>query len=279
MGAVMTAAVASPGVYDMPEDEYHANPALSSSGARKLLPPSCPAIYRWERDNGQPHKPEFDFGHAAHMVVLGVGPELYVVGADDWRTKAVKEERDEAYARGAVPLLPTEFDVVQAMAAALRAHPRASELFADGGVAEQSLLWTDRDTGVACRARPDWMASDRLVDYKTTTNVSPGHISRAVENFGYHQQADWYLTAGIELDLIAPDAEFLFVFQAKTPPYLVTVVDLDDVALKIGRDRNQRAREIFADCVATDVWPAYSDDIETVSLPAYAERRHHYEGI
>jgi hypothetical protein len=266
-----------PGVYDMPEDEYHAHPALSSSGARKLLPPSCPALFHHERENGQKHKREFDFGHAAHLLALGAGPELHVVDASNYQTKAAREDRDAAYARGEVPLLPDEFDKVQAMAAALRQHPRAGQLFAETGVAEQSVFWTDHETGVQCRARLDYL-TNRIVDYKTTTNVHPGHIAKAIDNFGYHQQADFYLMGAIELDLVAPDADFTFVFQDKNPPYLVTVVELDDTALKIGNERNRLALEIFRDCTETGIWPAYGDGIHVISLPAYAERRH-YEGI
>lgn len=265
------------GIYDMPEDEYHAHPALSVSAAKKLLPPSCPAKFRHEQLNGQPHRREFDFGHAAHLVVLGSGPELHVVDAENYLTKKAKTERDEAYARGAVPLLPDEFDTVQNMATALRRHPLTAELFAEGGLAEQSLFWTDPDTEVACRARLDWL-SHRVVDYKTCTDVEPGQIARTVDKFGYHMQAAFYLDAAVHLDLIGPDAEFLFVFQDKNPPHLVTVVDLQPEDLQIGRERNRLAREIYRDCVEANVWPAYSDDIVRISLPAYARRRHH-EGI
>jgi hypothetical protein len=275
--AVTTADITGDGLWDVPEEQYHAHPALSVSGAKKLLPPSCPALFHHERTTAKKPRREFDFGHAAHLVVLGAGPELHVVGADNYLTKAAKQERDEAHARGAVPLLPAEFDTVQAMAAAIRRHPRAAELFSDAGIAEQSLFWTDQETGVPCRARLDWL-SRRVVDYKTTTDVSPGAISRTVEKFSYHQQAHWYLDAAVYLDLVEEDAEFLFVFQDKNPPYLVTVVELDDTAMRIGRERNRLAREIFRDCTEAGVWPAYSNDIERISLPVYAQRRH-LEGI
>lgn len=68
-------AVTEPGVYDdMPEHVYLADPvpggSLSFSGAKALLPPSCPALYRHQRDHGRPPKPAFDFGHAVHSMVL-----------------------------------------------------------------------------------------------------------------------------------------------------------------------------------------------------------------
>lgn len=265
-----------PGVYDIPADAYHRDPvpggSLSSSGARRLLPPSCPALYRHWADNPPEHSHEFDMGHAAHLLVLGEGPDLHVVDAPDWRTKAAKAERADAYAAGLVPLLPHEFDQVQDMAAALRRDPLAMEALAGDGTAEQTLIWQDPDTGVWCRARPDWMTTDGLVDYKTTTAVDPDAVARSVATYGYHVQAPFYLDGAVHLDLVDPDATFAFVFQSKSPPYLVSVVELDDEAMATGRALAAQARRTYADCVLTGRWPGYSDDVALISLPRYARR-------
>jgi hypothetical protein len=268
----------APGIYpDVPEDVYHRHPALSASGAKKLLPPSCPAIFYHERIHGRPPKREFDIGHAAHALVLGAGPELHVVGADNYRTKAAQQERDAAYARGDVPLTPDEFDAAQQMAAVLRAHPRYDELFGEG-TPEQSIFWTDPETGVACRARPDWLNPRRVVDYKTTaSDPSPEACAKAIANFGYHIQEQFYRAGLVELDLIAPDADFVFVFQQKTPPYIVTVVEIDERGRQAGYEQMRQALEIFRDCTEAGVWPTYSTDIETVSLPSWALRRYELE--
>lgn len=265
-----------PGVYDIPADLYHADPvpggSLSSTGARKLLPPSVPALFRYWADHEAPARKHFDLGHAAHLFVLGDGPEIYVVDAADWRTKAAKAERDTARAAGMVPLLVHEFDEIQGMAAALRRDPLAMHVLSGDGAAERSLVWQDPDTGVWCRARPDWMTPDGLVDYKTTTEVHPEAVARSVANYGYHQQAPWYLDGAVHLDLLAPDAPFTFVFQSKVAPYLVSVVELDDEALDVGRALNDQARRVYADCALTGRWPGYSDDIALISLPRYARR-------
>ena len=97
---------------DLPDPEYHAHPALSSSGARKLLPPSCPARFKWERDNPPPSRPALDIGSAAHKQVLGVGADIVVVEADDWKTKAAQETRKAAYAAVQIPLLRYEKQMV-----------------------------------------------------------------------------------------------------------------------------------------------------------------------
>jgi hypothetical protein len=145
---VTAAQITESGVYNMPADVYHSDPvpggSLSSGGARKLLPPSCPALFRHWATNGQPPKAAFDFGHAAHLLVLGAGPPLAVVDADDWRTKNARAERDAAYRDGAVPILRADHDIVQAIATAIRAHPIARALFTPGaGEPEQSLFWVD----------------------------------------------------------------------------------------------------------------------------------------
>ena len=155
--------VTEPGIYDIDVDDYHADPvpggSLSSSGARKLLPPSCPAKFRYEQDNPGPSQARhFDLGHAAHKLVLGVGAPLVVIEAANYKTKAAQEQQKAAHLAGHVPLLTHEHDQVQAMAAAIREHPIAGPLFnPEHGTPEVSLFWHDTPTGVMCRARIDWL--------------------------------------------------------------------------------------------------------------------------
>lgn len=256
----------------MPELTYHAHPALSSSGAKRIIQ-TCPAVFKYERDNGRPEKRAFDFGHAAHGLVLGVGEPLVVVDAEDWRSKAAREERDAAYAAGQVPILASEYATVQAMADAITRHPLASALFdRDNGSAERSIFWHDDRHDVERRARIDWLttAGGRpcAVDYKTTISADPAQIRRTVANLNYHQQDAWYIDGLTALGL--EDPAFLFVFQEKNPPYLVTVVELDAIARRTGRDLNTRALNLFAECEATGVWPGYTSDIELIGLPTWA---------
>lgn len=264
--------LAGPGIYDaIPEDQYHGHKgSLSVSGAKKLLPPSCPAIYKHQLDHGQPPRREFDFGHAAHARVLGVGADIVVVDAADWRTKAAKEAAEAARAEGKVPLLPQEATQVDGMAAALAEHPVASALLqAEGGLAEQSLFWLDEAHGVMRRARLDWLAGRVIADYKTCQSAEPSAVSRAMASYGYHMQADWYREGVVRLGLVE-DPLFVLIFQEKTAPYVVTVVEPDGEALRIGRQRNEQALRIYAQCVATDTWPGYATDVELIGLPKWA---------
>lgn len=282
-GTVVPAAgpgISEPGIYQMTNEAYHADRgSLSSSGARMLLPPSCPALFRHAQDTPQEPKKTFELGTAAHKLVLGEGPDLVQVDADKWTTAAVKAEVAAIHDEGGVPLKPAEYQQVHDMADALRRHPVASVLFDPArGRPEQSLFWRDRPTGIMRRARFDWLPdarSGRLIipDYKTCRSAEPNALARAVEEFGYHQQDDWYRAAARALDLADDSAAFVFVCQEKTAPYVVTVVEMDAEARRIGAARNRRALEVFAECTESGVWPGYSDEIAYLSLPHWAAIR------
>lgn len=280
--------ITTPGVYDLPLDEYLADPvpggSLSHSGAKTLLN-RTPAAFAYEREHGRPSKPDFDFGHAAHCAVLGTGPEIAVIPDDvlgsngATSTKAAKEFIADARARGAVPIKSDDAERVRGMAAALREHPAASKLLdPDRGIAEQSAFWIDDEFGIWRRCRFDLLPHPRdgrmlLVDYKSTVCADPRLFPKSIANFDYHVQAVFYSDAITALHL-ADDVVFLLVAQEKEPPYLVSVIQMSQMALRIGRERTRKAIEIYRRCRDTNTWPGYSPDIELVELPIWAERQH-----
>lgn len=266
----------APGLYpDLDERDYHRDSALSASGAKRLLSPGCPALFKHDRDNGgRPNKTSFDIGHAAHAAVLGVGLELVVVDADDWRSGAARATRDDAYAAGKCPILVKDKAAVDGMAVALREHPLAAALLApESGRAEVSAFWHDERGGIDRRARFDWLPHSAgghmvLPDYKTTVSAEPHAFSRSMFAFGYDMQAVFYMDAVKALGL-AEDVTFRLIAQEKTAPYLVTVHEFDDAALALGRARVDEACEVYRRCVETDTWPGYSDGVELVGPPGW----------
>lgn len=273
------------GVYDdVCDDRYHADPvlggSLSSTGARKLLPPGCPAVYRHWRATPSETADHFDLGHAAHALVLGAGQGIDVIDAPDWRTKAAREGKAAAHAAGRTPLLAHQYERVEAMAWALSHHDTAGALL-DGrrGRPEVTLVWRDPKTQIMCRARYDFLPDRgpwRLIipDYKTAAAVDLDSLQRAVAAHRYDQQSAWYKAAALALDLGDDATTFAFIFQAKEPPYLVTVVELDHVAMRLGAARNRQALDTLAWCQETGRWPDHTDgEIAQLSLPAWLENQ------
>ncbi|MGW4075928.1 PD-(D/E)XK nuclease-like domain-containing protein [Streptomyces asiaticus] len=266
---------------DLTNEDYHADKtSLSSSGARKLLPPSCPAKFRYEQDHPQPASKTFDYGNAAHKLVLGNGPDLEVVPGARWDTGKAKAHIAEIRERGGIPLKEHEMQMVKDMADAIRRHPLAAALLDPAyGAPEQSGFWIDEPTGIRCRVRFDWLPSHqggRLIipDYKTTTDASNRAMEKDIEKYGYNQQADWYETGARALGLGDQNAELLLIAQEKKPPYLVNVIGITLGSRVIAGAKNRHAIETFAKCASTGHWPGYADDEPNyLELPGYAEAR------
>ncbi len=261
-----------PGIHaDVEELTYHSDSAFSYSQAKTLL--DNPARYKWQLDNGgRPDTRAFDYGHAAHAKVLGVGLDIAVIDANDWRTKAAKDAAEAARAAGQVPILRAEAARVDDMAAAIEAHPEARRILATKGTPEASISWTDKDTGVQCRGRVDYLAETAAglvnVDYKTTTDASPTGFAKLAGRFRYHLQAATY-EDGLR-HITGDGAPCVLIAQEKEAPYLVGVYSFADWDLDRGLDLWRDALDLLVKCRADDVWPGYPDTITQLALPSWA---------
>jgi PDDEXK-like domain of unknown function (DUF3799) len=291
MGDIIT----QPGIYDMPAEDYHLDPvpggSLSASGARKLLPPSSPARYRYDTDHPTPPTRYMELGTAAHMRILGEGPPIHIVDAPDWKTKRARDEAANARDAGEIPLLPAAAQHVNDMADALRQHKTAANLLRPGsGRPEQSIFWDTPSYGIWRRARPDWLPHGTngltiIPDYKTSSkSIHRDVFAKAIAD-GYALQAAQYCDA---VEAMRPGTEtwFVWIVQETFPPYQVVVYwakgpetigtepGADPDIIQLGQTQLQRAMEIYRDCTQASQWPQLSIDqnIETIHLPRWANR-------
>lgn len=281
--------VSAPGVYAMDAETYHGDPcdgpALGSTGARTLVA-ECPAAFRHAVTE---EKSAFDIGTAAHLLTLQpdeFGARVAVIAgctrkgepSHGYTTADARERRDAARAAGKIPLLVDEHDAVRAMRDAVFADPVARLAFG-GGAAERSMFWRDLEFGFWCKTRPDFLPAHRryLVDVKTSATANPAAFAKTVVNFGYHQQAAWYLD-GVEAVLGERPQRFAFIVVSKKRPHLVSTCWLDEEAIEWGRILNRYARGVFAWCLEREEWPSYRPVLTgqpaafTISLPGYALR-------
>jgi hypothetical protein len=260
-------------VYGMADAVYHAGPELSSTGARRLL--ESPARYRWETDHPQAGKEAFDVGTAVHTKVLGTGagtiayPEEHLTPSGSVSSKAATVAwAAEKRAEGFVPISPDQADQVNGMAEAVLKHPTGRRLFEQDGNAEASLFATDPDTGIRMRARFDYLAPIG-VDLKSTSGLaSPSGFAKSAASYGYDVQQGHYET--VDQIITGTLRPFVFVVVEKAAPYLVGVHQLDKDFTDIGRGKARRARELYATCTDTGVWPGYPTDIQLTVPPMWA---------
>jgi exodeoxyribonuclease VIII len=218
-------------------------------------------------------------GEAVHYAILE--PELFdlryaVPPKADKRTTAGKEAWAQWLAEHPtqVPLTADEYDAARGMLAATAAHGEALRYLEAEGANEITLTWTDEETGLACKARPDRVARvdgrTWVVDVKTCRSASPHGFAKAIAEYGYHRKSAWYLDA---LDLLDPrPRQFLFVATENKAPYALALYQLTDDAIQQGRTENRAALKLLATCKQSGIWPGYPADITYLDLPRWAQK-------
>lgn len=272
-----------PGIHDIPEEQYHADPcpepSLSNSVAVTLLQQSPLHAYaihpRLNKHYEAPAAAEhLDNGSAAHELILrGRKHRLHVVEADSYRTKAAQQSRDDARARGAIPILMHRYDeavlMVDAVRRQLAQHDEGMAFLSDF-TAEQTVVWREGPTW--CRALVDALPNDDgryIVDLKTTGGSAHprdwirGHLFAQ----GYDMQAAWYLR-GLRAVGRKP-AGFAFVVVENKPPYALSVVTLDPAAMALAERKVERALAIWRECMRTGVWPGYGSRMAWAEVPPW----------
>jgi exodeoxyribonuclease VIII len=194
----------------------------------------------------------------------------------DRRTTKGKEQYalllEEADLKCAQLISADDYKTVMNIMQSCRSHPMSKHLFSDG-IAEQSVFWEDAETGVLCKARPDWLlggANPAILDLKSTEDASPDGFMRSAYTYRYHVQAAWYLD-GLEAATGQKPDVFMFLAVEKKYPHAVAFYYADDAMLSVGRAEYRKALRTYAECMKTNVWPGYEGKLRPLSLPRWAD--------
>ena len=249
----------------IPSATYHADPcdtpSLSSSIAKLLL--ERPPYWAWAahpklNPEWKPAEPKaaFDIGSAAHALLLEEGAGIEMVDADNWLTKAAKEQRDALRAQGITPILTKDFERT------LEMSRTASEFLKEYGIdvskTDNECTMISEVDGVLCRTRADIFMLGRIIDYKTT-GVSLDVFNKQASKFGYDLQAAMYMRVAAEL---GEKCEWLFLVQETVAPYPVQMFRPTKEFLEVGKRKFAQALNIWGECLLMDEWPGYPEDIQ-----------------
>lgn len=260
-------------------EDYHKGPGTSKSQLYQFA--KSPAHYLASLTTPRKETPAMRIGSIFHGMILE--PErvkIAVAPVCDKRTKDGKATW-EAFCienAGAEIVTADEGEMLNGMAASIKAHPAASALLAGAGTAEGSCFWFDERSGELCRCRPDFYREDLgiVVDLKSTEDASPKEFARSIANYRYHMQSAFYQD-GVEAATGDFIKGFVFVAVEKRPPYAVAVYQLDMQGVEAGRVEYKRLLLDLADCKAAKKFPGYSDRIETISMPAWSIKEFYNE--
>jgi exodeoxyribonuclease VIII len=248
-------------VADMPNVEYHGGKAISKSTLD--MASRDPYAPEWSRKCPQDEDKikTFDFGDAMHAICLEpdrLKSEFVVMPPFNLRTndgKAEKKAFVESH-KGHKILTDAEHRQLNLMFESVMAHKEARALIEADGIAEGSYFWTDEQTGLDCKCRPDKHIESQslLVDVKTTPSLVKFNYS--VDDYRYYVQDAWYCDGVSRFTDQPVRMEFLAIQKTiECGRYPVMVVKLPPEAIEYGRDVYREGLERYAEFLASGVKP------------------------
>lgn len=269
----------TPGViHGMDINDYHAiADAISKTGLDRIR--RSPAhYYALTIDPDRPPEKERAGqleGQLAHCAILEPDEfyKRYAVGPDVSRATKAWKEFEAGLSPGVIGIKPDQYAAAIHQQVSVHSLPDVAEALATGWP-EVSAFWTDPETGVMCRCRPDWVHpvdddSVILLDLKTYSDASPADFARQVARKRYHVQAAYY-SDGYAAASGKTVLAFIFVCVESEWPYAASATVLDELSIEQGRTEYREDLRAYAECLRTGKWPGYGAGIHTISLPNWA---------
>jgi len=254
-------------------EAYHADPALGRSVADNLLT-TCPAKVKHAMGQPSPSSPALLNGGMIHSAVLEphltdteYGCKPAEIDGNSPRTNAYKEAFAEMEDANPGKRWLPESDYVMCMdvAASVLQHPLAKNLLYHASSLIEHTGFFEIE-GTPCKVRPDLYNKDSgiVLDLKTTIDASPKGFAKSVRQYKYLFQTAWYMTALRAMG--ERPKQFVFLVVEKSAPFATACYALENADIEKEVPRVLEAIKIYGECLKTDVWPGYSDDIKTLNL-------------
>lgn len=267
------------GVYDISIEDYHNGPGISRS---TLFEFSKSALHYWhkainpERERVVPSDivkktDALGFGNALHTYVLeneNYDNNYAIMPKVNRATKIGKAAYAEflEQAEGKQIICEEAHNEIVKMSESINNNQWAEPLI-EGADYEKSIFWTDPDTQLLCKVRPDIWHENFVADLKTTQRADLRSFTSSVYSYGYHIQAAMIHEA-IKHALGKEVRDFVFIAIEKEPPYAIGVHRLDECALEHGiREFKDILMKIYI-CHENKNWPSYAPGL--IMLPNWA---------
>lgn len=231
----------------MSADAYHAD---HSAVSKSMLWTFRKRVSAYHREYVLGEKPprkateEMSIGDLAHAAILEphrletdyvAYPASVLAKNGAASTTAAKEFREANELAGRTVLKQQQFDTVATVVESVRAA--VGDWFKVPAKVEHAIYWTDPETGIRCKCRPDWFLPAEapfVLDPKTTGDVTPDAFRHSCEKWGYWLQDDHY-SDGVEA-LTGHRPMFLFVVVETEWPWQCAVYELSAADKAKARD-------------------------------------------
>lgn len=261
---------------------YHADRTAISNSAKEVYRRSPQRYWRiYVAETMQPLAPTEaqQIGTLVHMAVFEpdrFASNIVVAPRVDRRTREGKETWAAfSLEHGHKEIVSVEvYDTVREMAKAVKSHPVASHIIERPGNVEHAIRWLCGNTGLALKARRDFVSAGLIVDLKTTQDATPEGFAKTCFSWGYHRQAAWYLDG--QFEVTKSPSDFVFIAVENKPPHSVACYELDEQSVELGFQQNESILKRMKASIESCVWTAaHERQITKLSLPRWA--RYHDE--
>lgn len=257
---------------------YHSDPAINKSRLFNIS--VSPEWFKYCEDHPSNETESLVFGRAFHKYVLeqdDFDKEFATIPLFDRRRKGGKELYEQFVCENAEKTIITEdqYLTIIGMKESIMRNKYARALLQ--GEKEASYYFVDDITGIDCKVRPDCIRElkDRIIitDLKSCTSAQTEVFRKDCVNYGYDLQAAMYKTA-IEKEYAKP-VDFVFIAVEKKPPYMINLLQADELFLARGYSIFREYIGIYKECLENGDWYGYngfSGFINNLALPAYLLR-------
>lgn len=290
------------GVYtDLSITDYHTNKTHISATGLKYIKKSL-KHFEWFQSGkfDVEEKPHFSFGNAFELALLdqvGFEKDVAIAQTEFWSAKILearpeikrpKQTKDyEAYEakfkldnKNKLYEIPDvgdqSFETIEQMLISCKQDATIQRLI-EGTDYQTSIFWTDPETGIKMKTRPDMNKRKKnvIVNLKTTLDGSPRAFSRDMVKYDYPLQAAIEIEGCLESGLMDTVDHYFWLVVEKVKPYCGTIYsfgksdrETTNMELRHYLRKIEHARE-------KNLWPGYSERSSDVTgileanLPAY----------
>jgi hypothetical protein len=268
---------------DISIEDYHANKTHVSSTVVKYAKESL-KHYDWYRNGKLPQaeKSHFAFGNAFELALLAQNEykeKVAIRPEGDWiaecmkiqeysnvrNTKKYKELADEFDMRNRGKYFISEtgsesFETIQEMLSSCYQDKVIQGLISNTEY-QLSLFWTDEQSGVRMKTRPDICKRKKnvIVNLKTTLDGSPEAFSKDINKYDYALQACIESRGCVASGIMPTVDNYFWLVVEKVAPFNATIYEFTQSDLNACMDNLDFLLNKIARAEKQNLWPGYSE--------------------
>lgn len=298
------------GIYDnISIRDYHANTTHISATSIKEAKVSLKQ-FDWHRRGLMPKSDglHFSFGNAFELALLDKASferEVAITQTEYWIALAQEEKKAEGKEALKVPKNsarykaeeskffaandgkyiipdkgPQSFEYIEQMLESCYKDETIRKLI-EGTEYQLSLFWTDEQTGLNLKTRPDICKRKKnvVVNLKTANDGSPKAFTKDLVNYDYPLQACVEISGCISSGLMPDVDNYFWLVVEKNPPFNATIFEFDKADIKLCMDELDYLLHKIAKAKENNEWPGYTDQADNKYGILQAYIPPYYKGI